>query len=159
MSGSPEGLRRNCILQVEDHVDDVFLLKHALERAEVVAPVYVARDGQEAIDYLAGTGSFADREAFPIPSLVLLDLNIPRVPGLEVLAWIRRQRALDTLTVFVLSTSDAPTHVKTANHLGANAYFTKPLKLAERVVMARQFQDWLQRAAEKHRPTSKNPGR
>ena len=66
-----------CILYVEDEQSDVFLLQHAFEVAGIANPLYVARDGQEAIDYLSGRGRYADRKACPLPSLVLLDLKLP----------------------------------------------------------------------------------
>src|SRR5437868_2103044 len=76
------------ILQVEDDPNDVVFLKYALTKAGVANPLQVATDGQEAIDYLQGTGRFADREQFPLPCLILLDLKLPHVMGLDVLKWI-----------------------------------------------------------------------
>src|SRR5256885_17080895 len=82
------------ILQVEDDPNDVFFLQHAMTKAGVANPVQVATDGQQAIDYLRGAGKFADREQFPLPCLVLLDLKLPHVMGLDVLRWIRQQSGL-----------------------------------------------------------------
>jgi CheY-like chemotaxis protein len=93
------------ILHVEDRDEDVFLLKYAFKRAGIENPVQVATDGQMAIDYLAGVGKFADRQQFPMPCLVLLDLKLPHKMGMEVLEWIRQQPSLKSLIVIILSSS------------------------------------------------------
>ena len=92
------------ILQVEDDPNDVFFLHKAMKKAGVPNPIQVASDGQ-AIDYLKGAGKFADRAEFPLPCLVLLDLKLPYVMGLEVLRWIRKDSATATLPVVILSAS------------------------------------------------------
>lgn len=114
------------ILQIEDREEDVFLLHRALKRAELDARVQVATDGQEAIDYLSGQGKFADREQYPLPYLVLLDLKLPLRMGLDVLAWIRTQPALRSLIVIVLSSSIHEEDVQRSYELGANAFLVKP---------------------------------
>jgi CheY-like chemotaxis protein len=114
------------ILQVEDREEDVFLLKYALQRAEISNPVQVAADGREAVEYLAGEGKFADRTKFPLPALVLLDLKLPHLMGLEVLQWIRQQPALKPLIVIILSSSIHGEDVRRAYELGANAFLVKP---------------------------------
>src|SRR5947209_8520402 len=93
------------ILQVEDDPNDVFLFKHAMKKAEMTNPMQVASDGQEAIDYLSGTGKFADRDQYPLPGLVLLDLKLPYVMGLDVLKWIREQP--NTAPVVIILTASA----------------------------------------------------
>ncbi|HWV98983.1 MAG TPA: response regulator [Candidatus Acidoferrum sp.] len=131
------------ILQVDDDPNDVFLLKHALAKAGVTNPIQVATDGQEAIDYVKGTGRFADREKFPLPCLVLLDLKLPYVMGLEVLKWIRQQRET-TLIVILLTASAEDTDIATAYRLGANAFLTKPSKASKLEDMAKAIKDfWL----------------
>jgi CheY-like chemotaxis protein len=115
----------NPILQVEDDPNDVFFLKRAMEKAEVETAVQVVVDGQEAIDYLKGVGRFADRQLFPFPCLVLLDLKLPYVMGLDVLKWIR-SRPLGFLPVLIFTASAEPADVATAYRLGANAFLTKP---------------------------------
>src|SRR5437868_12776557 len=115
-----------CILHVEYRDEDVFLLNHAFKRAEIGNPVQVVIDGQEAIDYLAGNGKFADRAQFPVPCLVLLDLQLPAKTGLEVLEWIRQQSALRSLIVIILSSSIYEGDVRRAYELGANAFLVKP---------------------------------
>jgi len=124
------------ILQVEDKESDVLLLRRSFLAAGVNNPVYVANHGQEAIDYLAGIGPFADRTNFPMPRLVLLDLRLNGISGREVLQWIRHQRGLDGLTVAVLSSSPYPGDVNAAYKAGANAYIVKPCSTEERVKLA-----------------------
>lgn len=132
-----------CLLQVEDDPNDVFLLKYTLKKAGVTNPIHVAEDGQEAIDYLKGTGQFADREAHPLPSVILLDLKLPQVMGLEVLKWIRSQR-LESVAVIILSASAEGTDISAAYKLGANAFLTKPSEASKLESIARSIHDfWL----------------
>jgi two-component system response regulator len=131
------------ILQVEDDPNDVFLLQHAMKRVGITNPVQIARDGQEAIDYLQGAGKFADRDKFPLPCLVLLDLKLPYVMGLDVLRWIRSQPSL-ALPVLILTASAEDTDISAAYALGANAFLTKPseaIKLEGMVKAIKEF--WL----------------
>lgn len=131
------------ILQVEDDPNDVFLLQHALTKAGVANPIQVASDGRQAIEYLEGTGPFADRERFPLPCLVLLDLKLPYVMGLDVLKWIR-QRPGSPLVVVMLTASGEDGDVATAYRLGANAFLTKPSEAAKLVDMVKAIKDfWL----------------
>jgi len=131
------------ILQVEDDANDVFLLQHAMTAAGVENPIQVATDGQQAIDYLSGLGAFADREKFPLPCLVLLDLKLPYVMGLDVLKWIRQQPG-PILMVIMLTASAEDEDIASAYCLGANAFLTKPSKASSLVEMARAIKDfWL----------------
>ena len=131
------------ILQVEDDPNDVFLLQHAMNKAGVANPIQVATDGQQAIDYLKGAGKFADRERFPLPCLVLLDLKLPYVMGLDVLEWIRQQPGL-SLIVILLTASAEDADIATAYRLGANAFLTKPTTAGELEDMAKAIKDfWL----------------
>ncbi len=131
------------ILQVEDDTNDVFLLRHAMRKMGVENPVQVATDGQQAIDYLQGAGKFADRVKFPSPCLVLLDLKLPHLMGLDVLRWIRKQPGAP-MVVIVLTASREEADIAAAYRLGANAFLTKPSearKLEEMVKAIRDF--WL----------------
>jgi len=132
------------ILQVEDDPNDVFFLQHAMKKAGVMNPIQVASDGQQAIDYFKGLGKFADREKFPLPGLVLLDLKLPYVMGLDVLRWIRRQRPLAGTIVILLTASGEDADIATAYSLGANAFLTKPSEADKLVDMAKSIKDfWL----------------
>ncbi len=115
------------ILLIEDDANDVFLMQRALRKAEVPNPLQVVGDGDEAVEYLSGTGRYADRAANPLPVLVLLDLKLPRKNGLEVLQWLRGQQALRRLPVVVLTSSKEPADVNRAYDYGANSYLVKPL--------------------------------
>lgn len=114
------------ILLVEDNEDDVFFMKRALKNAEVTNPLHVVTDGQQAIDYMQGSGKYADRSQFPLPCFVLLDLKLPHKSGHEVLQWIREQLFLKQLVVIILTTSRETRDVEKAYNLGANAFLVKP---------------------------------
>lgn len=126
-------MNTGCVLQVEDEDHDVIFLQLAWEAANVKNPVFVARDGLQAIAYLRGDGKFSDRREFPLPALVLLDIRLPYVPGLEVLKWIRSQPALRQLPVIIFTSSNQNSDVEAAYRLGANAYIVKPMLPAERL--------------------------
>jgi CheY-like chemotaxis protein len=133
------------LLLVEDNEHDVFLMRRALNQAEIQNPVYVASDGEQAIDYLAGNGEFKDRGAYPFPALVFLDLKLPFKSGHEVLAWIREEAQLDELVVVVLTSSDEPSDIARAYKLGANSYLVKPPSLMQLRDLVKSFKwYWLQ---------------
>jgi CheY-like chemotaxis protein len=132
------------ILLVEDDPNDVLLMKIALESAGVQNPVQVVQDGKRALAYLEGKGRYADRSRFPLPYLVLLDLKLPHVMGLDVLKWLRQKTEFAPTIVLVLSASANPSDVKAAYRLGANAYLVKPSSLEKLKVLARSMRDfWL----------------
>jgi CheY-like chemotaxis protein len=135
---------RHPILLVEDSAEDVFLLRHAFKGAEISNPVNVVVDGQEAVDYLAGVGRFADRKAFPLPCLVLLDLKLPMKMGLDVLEWIRSQAELRSLIVIALTSSPYSGDIEEAYRLGANAFLVKPPDTKTLAAMCHALKDfWL----------------
>lgn len=115
------------ILLVEDNEDDVLLFRRALKQSGVPAFVHHAEDGQQAMDYLAGIGRFADRVSYPFPRRVFLDLKMPYKGGLEVLAWMRERRLADPFDVFILTSSAESRDLNEAKRLGAQAYFLKPM--------------------------------
>src|SRR5687767_3082250 len=114
------------ILLVEDNPDDVFLFTRALNKARRPHPLHVVTSGQEAIEYLSGTGKYSDRNAFPLPDLIMLDLKMPLLSGFEVLNWIRNDGMARLIPVIVLSSSALTEDVNRAYALGANAYMVKP---------------------------------
>jgi CheY-like chemotaxis protein len=114
------------ILLVEDEENDVVFMKMALESAGIATGLQVAEDGAQAIDYLDGKGEFADRTRHPLPALVLLDLKLPRVMGMDVLKWIRDRPELEMMVVIVLTSSQHRSDIRKAYSLGANSYLVKP---------------------------------
>ena len=133
------------LLLVEDNEDDVFLMQRALKAARVVNPLFVVEDGQEAVDFLGGTGKFADRERYPLPSVVFLDLKLPFLSGHDVLAWIRRQKALESLVVIVLTSSNEASDLSRCYSLGANSYLVKPPTPEQLEELAKAFKwYWLE---------------
>ncbi|MDB6110679.1 MAG: response regulator with CheY-like receiver domain and winged-helix DNA-binding domain, partial [Pedosphaera sp.] len=123
---------------VEDDEDDALLFRRAMEKVEPGCPIQVATDGQMAIDYFAGSGKFQDRQAFPLPCLVLLDLKLPQVPGLDVLKWIRGEARSD-VPVVILSSSQHKEDVSTAYKLRGNAYLVKPSDPAQLLEIAKMI--------------------
>src|SRR4051812_44006191 len=125
------------ILYVDDDDNDVLLLKHALRTARLSFDVQVVNDPEKAGAYLSGQGIYSDRERHPWPALVLLDLKMPRMHGLEVLTWIRSQASLEGLIVIVLTASNHLPEINRAYELGANSYVIKPVELSELVGIVR----------------------
>jgi CheY-like chemotaxis protein len=112
------------VLLVEDDPGDVLMTREAFERYKVVIPLHVVRDGVEAMEFLRRTGVHADA---PRPDLILLDLNLPRMNGHEVLAAVKADEHLRSIPIVVLTTSEAEEDVARSYHLHANAYVTKPV--------------------------------
>ena len=125
------------ILLVEDDPNDVLLIQRASRKARLAYPIQIVEDGEEAVAYLAGRGEYADRERFPLPALVLLDLKLPRKSGHEVLSWLREQPGLKRLPVVVLTSSQEPSDVNRAYDLGANSYLVKPVAFDALLEMVR----------------------
>jgi len=115
------------MLLVEDDPDDILLIQHAFAKASLVNPLKIVRDGEEAVKYLSGSEDYSDRSRYPLPSLVLLDLKLPRKSGLEVLQWLRQQPNLKQIPVIVLTSSKESSDVRRAYELGANSYLVKPV--------------------------------
>lgn len=129
--GSGAGLDSKLILLIEDNIDDERLTLRALRRNNIMNEVVVACDGQEAIDYLFGSGSFAGRDMSVMPAVVVLDLKLPRLSGLEVLKRIRTDERTKRLPVVVLTSSEDASQVEESYALGANSFIQKPTDPAE----------------------------
>ena len=114
------------ILLAENERNDVFLIRRALAQANLLNPLHVVNDGVLAIQYLEGHGIYNDRAKYPLPFLLLLDLNMPRKGGFEVLEWVREQPALRFLPTVVLTSSRDTPDIDRAYELGANSYLVKP---------------------------------
>jgi CheY-like chemotaxis protein len=133
------------VLYVEDDEDDAFFLQKAFLKVGISNPLLIVTDGQQAIDFLSGKGKYADRVACPLPCLILLDLNLPKKNGLEVLRWIRDQPAFSAIPVVILTASNQPADIHCACTLGANAYLLKPPAAEGLVGVARSISVfWLQ---------------
>ncbi len=115
------------ILLVEDNPSDVELTLHAFQQCKLANHIQVARDGAEALDYLFGNGSFAGRNVLEVPRLILLDLKLPRVSGIEVLRRIRADPRTHLVPVVILTSSREECDIGETYHLGINSYIVKPV--------------------------------
>lgn len=133
--------RRNnkTILLVEDNPDDVELTLMAFSQHDMEEQVVVAWDGQDALDYLFGTGAHAQRNPNDLPSLILLDLKLPKIDGTEVLRQLRAHDDTRIIPVVVLTTSDERPDMVQSYKLGANSYVRKPVNFSEFVGVVRQL--------------------
>ncbi len=129
--------RPHRLLVVEDNPDDFFILRRALKNAGVTDEIDHVSDGESAIRFLepGATGELNPAATAQFPTIVLLDLKLPRTSGLDVLKWIRGQEKLAGLSVIMFSTSQQKSDVTSAYHLGANAYLVKPPTVSELVEM------------------------
>jgi len=128
MSAKAAADRRSLIILVaEDDANDVLLLKRSFSKAEIAATLFFVSNGQEAISYLQGEPPFENRTRYPFPNVLLLDLNMPAVNGLEVLEWLATQPERANLVVVVFSSCMAPTDCRQAVMLGAHSCMIKPL--------------------------------
>ena len=114
------------ILLAEDREDDILLIQEGFARAGIRNPLHIVRDGDEVVAYLEGDVPFSDRLRFPFPDLVLLDLQMPRRDGFQILEWIRSHPDFKPLRVVVLTTSDDVRDINKAYRLGANSFLVKP---------------------------------
>ncbi len=124
-------VRDHCILLVEDNADDALLIERALRKANFSTALHRVDDGQAACDYLEGAGVYSDRARHPVPTLVLLDIKLPKRSGLEVLKWLRSVPAWRNLIVVMLTSSREARDVAEAYQLGANSYLVKPIAPGE----------------------------
>jgi CheY-like chemotaxis protein len=125
-------MSHHCILIAEDNEADVLTLRRAFKQLAFTGTLRVAESGAEAIAYLSGDGIFADRDRYPFPDLLLLDLKMPGTNGFEVLQWLREQEdAIYGLRTVVLTTSDEMKDVNRAYQLGANSFLTKPVEFTD----------------------------
>jgi CheY-like chemotaxis protein len=146
------------ILLAEDEEDYVVLIKHAFDQANISNPLHVVWNGQEVVSYLKGEGKYFNRDEFPLPDLLLLDLKMPRMNGFEVLKWLRGQPGFAALRVLVLTSSDRIRDVNEAYQLGANSFMIKPNDFQDVTQLTCLIQEfWLKasKAPEIFRPPRK----
>lgn len=135
---------RHCILHVEDDPNDVLLLQRAFRKINVPIQLETVYDGDSAVAYLKGEAVYSDRERYPFPALVLLDLKIPRKSGIDVLKWIRLHPKFRRLPVTILTSSRHEKDINEAYEIGANSYLVKPVGFDDLLSMARLLTNyWL----------------
>ena len=127
---------RTVLLMADDDPADCLLTEKALRKADITCPLYVVHDGAELMDYLKQRGNYTDPAAAPRPSLILLDLNMPKVNGTEFLAQLREEPELNSIPVVILTTSNDERDIAASYALGANAYMVKPSAFDDMVSVA-----------------------
>ncbi|WP_333197735.1 response regulator [Microcoleus sp. S28C3] len=141
-----EGMKvMQTILLVEDNPVDILLMQRAF-RKEIFTntSLQIVRDGDAAVFYLNGDGEYSDRDRYPLPAVILLDLKLPRRSGHEVLVWLKQQPELKRLPVVMLTSSKETIDVKRAYDLGVNSYLVKPIGFASLLEMMQSFNEyWL----------------
>lgn len=128
------------ILVVEDDPNDVLLIQRAFRKAELKNEMRFVRDGEEAIAYLKGEGQYSNRQDYPLPFMILLDLKMPGTDGFEVLQWVRRTPEVRRSLVVVLTSSNRQNDVDRAYELGANSYLVKPVEFDQMVHLIQRFE-------------------
>ncbi len=125
------------ILLVEDSEDDITIIQRAFNQGAIANPLAVVLDGEEAVAYLNGDGKYKNRDSYPLPVLVLLDLRLPRMDGFQVLRWIRKQPRFATVPVVVITASSAVKDISLAYQCGANSFMVKPSDFQDVVRMSK----------------------
>ncbi len=144
LEGIPSERDESNLMLVEDDPNDALLLERAFRKAGLLYPLNIVRDGDQAVDFLQGTGKYKDRVKYPLPGLMLLDLKLPRRSGHEVLKWVRSRPGLKRLPVIVLTSSSEPRDIVAAYDEGTNSYLVKPSNaelLAQMVAQLEKY--WL----------------
>jgi two-component system, response regulator len=131
--------RSNIILLVEDNENDVELTLRAFRKSNILNEIVVASDGVEALDYLFATGAHAGHEPKLLPEVILLDLNLPRIGGLEVLRRLRAEERTRRIPVVVMTSSNEERDILTSYDLGANSFVRKPVDFTQFAEAARQL--------------------
>ena len=132
------------ILIAEDSESDVFFMLRVMEQAGVLNPIFVVRDGNEALAYLQGTGKYADRAVYPIPGIVLLDLKMPGVDGFDILRWRRNAPQLQHTLVVAVSSFDGIYAINLAYETGADTFLSKPLSAEDILNLITAFENYWQ---------------
>lgn len=130
---------KKCILLVEDNPDDELLALRALKKNEIKNDVVVVRDGLEAINYLFAKGEYAERDVNDVPEVILLDLKLPKLDGIEVLKHIRENQVTCTIPVVMLTSSNEDKDIMNAYKVGANSFICKPVDFEQFLEATRQI--------------------
>jgi two-component system response regulator len=134
-----KAMEEKIILLVEDNPDDVELTLRAFKKNNILNRVIIAKDGVEALDFLFGTGTYAGRELKDLPVVILLDLKLPKIDGMEVLKRIRQDNRTKLIPVVILTSSSEPKDVVNGYSLGANGYVRKPVEFSQFVEAMRNL--------------------
>src|ERR1043166_7561217 len=129
--------KNQVVLSVDDNDVDGALLERAFKRCSIPSRLFRVSEGPQAMAYLTGHGIYSDRTAYPLPDLILLDLVMPKMSGMEVLQWIREQPSVKKTAVLILTASEKPDDMKAASKTGANGYLVKPTKFEDLKTMVR----------------------
>lgn len=141
---SMEISRPPVVLSVDDNDVDGALLERAFKRTSIPARLYRVSEGPQALAYLSGDGIYRDRDSYPLPDLVLLDLAMPKMSGVDVLRWIREQAGIARTRVLIFTSSEKPEDFQVAKEIGADGYVLKPTKFDDLKRLVKQIQsDWL----------------
>jgi CheY-like chemotaxis protein len=143
---------RPVILLVDDNPHDVVLTRLAFRKAGIIDTIKLVKDGAEAMQYLSGQDIYADRQLYPVPTLLLLDLNMPHTSGFDVLGWVKAQPFPRKLYVVVMSNSKENRDIEQAYALGADAYLVKPSRLSDLVGMMKSIKETCLNPGSKQQP-------
>ena len=135
---------KQTFLLVDDSIDDLVMMREGFAQANCTHPLQEVHNGEEAISYLKGEGPWSDRSEHPLPIIMLLDLNMPKKNGYDVLVWVRSQPGLKHLTIIILSASMRNEDVERTYYLGASGFLVKPSTLEKLVTMMRSLCAWIE---------------
>ena len=127
---------------IEDDPNDVLLIRRALIKCEIRHPVHVVENGEKAMAYLTGAGGYSDRASFPLPGLILTDLKMPRMNGIELLRWLKGHADYKVIPTIVLTSSMESSDIRQAYLLGANSYLVKPANFEDLRILVRTVFDY-----------------
>jgi CheY-like chemotaxis protein len=148
--------KNQVVLSVDDNDVDGALLERAFKRCSIPSRLFRVSEGPQAMAYLTGHGIYADRAAYPLPDLILLDLVMPKMSGEEVLKWIRDQPLLKKTAVLIFTSSEKPEDVRSTTKLGANGYVVKPTKFEDLKNLVRSiYSEWLDLGKKGKAPTAR----
>lgn len=126
------------ILLVEDNEDDIIIIERVFKKAKITNPLYIVRDGEEAMDFLLKKGIYATRDA-PKPGLILLDINMPKMDGFETLKHIKKNPMINTIPIIMLTVSEREEDIVESFRNGAVSYITKPMDFEQFIKVMEQF--------------------
>lgn len=134
---------QHIVLLVEDNADDLIFIQRAIRKAGVSIFLQHVENGEEAVSYLLGEGFYSDRERYPFPALIVTNMKMPRMNGLELLTWIKQQPTLKHLPVLVMSSSENPDEMSKVAALDGSSYFVKTSSLGALTEVVKQMMSFL----------------